>query len=338
MKTTTTTLDIEKASKLAMRALTKSGATRANARYLVESIIDSELVGMASHGFFWLPVYCSHLKCGKVDGKVKPMVTRLSPVSFRADAGSGFAHPAIEKGFARLIPAAKKYGIAGLAVTNSYNCGRLGGHTERLAREGLLAMGYTNSPASIAPAGGIRAVIGTNPISMAAPDGKGGIGYVIDQSSSVVAKSEVMRHAARGEDIPLGWAIDAEGNPTTDPTKMATMAPAGGYKGFGQGLMVETMSSLMSGAQLGSVMSPFATDAGGPCNSGQFFIAIDPEGFSAGLFADRFAGLAGSITSQEGARLPGLSRLKSREESLARGTIEVGKDLIRRVREHTRTT
>jgi (2R)-3-sulfolactate dehydrogenase (NADP+) len=335
-KKITTTLDIEKARRLAMRALTRSGGARTNVRYLVDAIIDSELVGMASHGFFWLPVYCSHLKCGKVDGKVKPVVTRLSPVSFRADAGSGFAHPAIEKGFAKLIPAAKKYGIAGLTITNSYNCGRLGGHTERLAREGLLAMGFTNAPASIAPAGGIKAVIGTNPVSMAAPDGKGGVGFVIDQSSSVVAKSEVMRHAARGEDIPPGWAIDAEGKPTTDPKKMATMAPAGGYKGFGQGLMVETMSSLMSGAQPGSVMSPFATDAGGPCNSGQFFIAIDPEGFSAGLFAERFATLAGSITAQDGARLPGLSRLARREESLARGTIDVDRDLVKRVRELTR--
>ena len=336
MKNTTTALDIEKARRLALRALTKSGAARANVRYLADAVIDSELVGMPSHGFFWLPVYCSHLRCGKVDGTVKPTVSRLTPVAYRADARSGFAHPAIEKGFAKLIPAAKKYGIAGLSVSNSYNCGRLGGHTERLAREGLLAMGFTNSPASIAPPGGIKAVIGTNPVSMAAPDGRGGVGFVIDQSSSVVAKSEVMRHAARGEDIPPGWALDANGEPTTDPGQAVTMAPSGGYKGFGQGLMVETMSSLMSGAQLGSAMSPFATDAGGPCNSGQFFLAIDPEGFSAGLFADRFADLAGSITAQEGTRLPGLSRLAARQQSLARGTIEVDRDLLKRVRDCTR--
>ena len=157
-------MEIEKARRLAFRALTKSGAVRANVRYLVDAIIDSELVGMSSHGFFWLPIYCSHLRCGKVDGAVKPVISRLSPVSFRADARSGFAHRAIEQGFAKIIPAAKKYGIAALAITNSYNCGRLGGHTERLAREGLLAMGFTNAPASIAPPGGTRAVIGTNPV------------------------------------------------------------------------------------------------------------------------------------------------------------------------------
>ena len=336
MKKTTVTLGIENARRLALRALVRSGAARANVRYLADAVIDSELVGMPGHGFFWLPVYCSHLRCGKVDGAIKPVVSRLSPVAYRADAGSGFAHPAIEKGFAKIIPAAKKYGIAALSITNSYNCGRLGGHTERLAREGFLAMGFTNAPASMAPPGGIRAVIGTNPVSIAAPDGRGGVGYVIDQSSSVVAKSEVMRHAARGDEIPLGWALDVDGNPTSDPKQAATMAPAGGYKGFGQGLMVETMSSLMSGAQLGSAMSPFATDAGGPCNSGQFFLAIDPAGFSAGLFAERFAVLAGSITAQQGTRLPGSSRLATRKESLARGTIEIDRDLLKRVRDCTR--
>jgi (2R)-3-sulfolactate dehydrogenase (NADP+) len=330
---TTTTLDIEKARRLAMRALTRNGATRANVRYLVDQIIDSEMVGMASHGFFWLPVYVSHLKCAKVDGKAKPTVTRISPVAFRVDAQSGFAHPAIEAGFRKLLSAARKYGIAAISVTNSYNCGRLAGHTERLAREGLLAVGFTNAPASIAPPGGRKAVVGTNPISMAAPDGKGGIGFVVDQSSSVVAKSEVMRHAARGEPIPEGWALDADGNPATDPKKAVTMAPAGGYKGFNQGLMVETMSALMSGATLGSAMPPFATDAGGPCNSGQFFIAIDPQGFSGALFADRFAQLADSIAAQGDARLPGTRRQQARDTSAAAGTIEVDSELVKRVRE-----
>ena len=114
------------------------------------------------------------------------------------------------------------------------------------------------------------------------------------------------------------------------------MAPAGGYKGFNQGLMVETMSALMSGATPGSAMSPFATDAGGPCNSGQFFIAIDPQGFSGALFAERFAQLASSIEAQGAARLPGTRRLQLRENSAAAGTIEVDRDLLKRVRDLTR--
>ena len=233
----TTTIDIDKARRIAARALTKSGAKRANIKYLMEAIMETERQGLTSHGLFWVPIYCEHLRCGKLDGEAKPEITRLSSVSFRADARSGFAHPAIDKGFARIIPAAKKNGIAALAVTNSYNCGTLGIHTARLAEAGLIGWGFTNAPASIAPTGGRKPVIGTNPVSMAVPDPAGGVKFVIDQSSSVIAKSEVMRHKTEGKSMPLGWALDADGNPTDDPEAglKGSMAPAGGQKGFRTG-------------------------------------------------------------------------------------------------------
>ncbi|MGI9464569.1 MAG: Ldh family oxidoreductase, partial [Aestuariivirgaceae bacterium] len=179
----TTTLPVDKARRLAARALTKSGAKRANIKYLVDAIIETERQGLNSHGMFWVPIYCEHLRCGKLDGEAKPEITRLSPVSYRADARSGFAHPAIDKGFAKIIPAAKRSGIAALAVTNSYNCGTLGIHTARLAEAGLIGWGFTNAPASIAPSGGKAPVVGTNPVSMAVPDGDGGVRFVIAQSS-----------------------------------------------------------------------------------------------------------------------------------------------------------
>jgi (2R)-3-sulfolactate dehydrogenase (NADP+) len=120
----------------------------------------------------------------------------------RVDAGAGFAHPAIDAGFAALIPLAREQGLAMLAIYNSYNCGVLGYHTERLACEGLLAMGFTNAPASIAASGGRKPALGTNPWSIAAPNGAGGAAIVIDQSASIVAKSEVMKKARLGEPIP----------------------------------------------------------------------------------------------------------------------------------------
>jgi hypothetical protein len=193
-----------------------------------------------------------------------------------------------------LIPAAKKYGIAGLSVTNSYNCGRLAGHTERLAREGLLAFGFTNAPASIAPVGGSKAVVGTNPMSMAAPDGKGGVGFVVDQSSSVVAKSEVMRHAARGESIPEGWALGPDGEPTTDPDTalQGSMVPIGGAKGAALALMVEVMSGCLAGAALSVEAGSLFEGAGDPPNLGQVLLAIDAQALSANAFGSRFKDLA----------------------------------------------
>lgn len=337
MASDTTTLTLDKARRLAARALTKSGAKRANIKYLLDAIIETERQGLSSHGLFWVPIYCEHLRCGKLDGEAKPEITRLSPVSYRADAKSGFAHPAIDKGFAKIIPAARKSGIAALAVTNSYNCGTLGIHTARLAEAGLVGWGFTNAPASIAPTGGKTPVVGTNPVSMAVPDGNGGAKFVIDQSSSVIAKSEVMRHKTEGKPIPLGWALDADGNPTDDPAEglKGSMAPAGGQKGFGQGLMVEIMAAAVSGAMLGSQCSSFVTNDGGPCNTGQFFIAIDPQSFSGGLFGTRVDDLCSTITGQDGARLPGSNRAAQRERIDAEG-ITLKKDLLARIRVHTK--
>ena len=100
------------ARKLVLDALVGAGARRDNAAFLADGIIDTELSGLAGHGFYWLQFYCAHLESGKVDGRVTPLIKRLSAVAFRADARHGFAHPAIERGFAKLVPAAFKYGTS----------------------------------------------------------------------------------------------------------------------------------------------------------------------------------------------------------------------------------
>jgi (2R)-3-sulfolactate dehydrogenase (NADP+) len=179
----TVTLTPKQARKLIFEALTGAGTAPCNAGYFTEAILDTELSGLEGHGFYWLQYYCRHVKSGKVKGKVKPLVRKVSSVAFRADARQGFAHPAIEAGFARLIPAAKKHGIAGLAVHNSYNAATLGYHTGHLARHGLVAFGFTNGPALMAPVGGRQPVIGTTPLSFAVP-GSGKLAFLIDQSST----------------------------------------------------------------------------------------------------------------------------------------------------------
>jgi (2R)-3-sulfolactate dehydrogenase (NADP+) len=220
-----------------------------------------------------------------------------------------------------------------MSIKNSYNCGVLGYHTERIARTGLTGLGYTNAPASIMPIGGNTPVIGTNPFSLALPNGKGGVAFVIDQSASVVAKSEIKMHALAGKPIPKGWAYDSDGNITTDAEKamLGSMAPVGGYKGFGAGLMVESFAAVMSGASLGKDASPFAGTSGGPPKTGQFFFAVSPELFSHGLFEERIGSLTESIDTQKGARLPGSGRLINRAVNEKNG-VEVSTDLLEKIR------
>ena len=322
------------ARKLIRDALTGAGTLPANATYFTEAILDTELSGLEGHGFYWLQYYCEHVKSGKVDGKAKPKIRKLSPVAFRVDANRGFAHPAIEAGFAKLIPAAQKNGIAGMAVHNSYNAATLGFHTGYLARHGLVSFGFTNAVPAIAPTGGKMPVIGTNPLSFAVPGKrKGSIALLVDQSSSAVAWTAVKRAAEEGRAIPLGWALDAQGRPTTNANAGLTgsMAPSGGYKGFGQGLIVEVMCAAVAGALRGPEMGSFMENDGRPIGCGQFFIAIAPEAFSGGAFAGQVAALARSIARQKGARLPNARREASRKKLSADG-IPISRALYERLR------
>ena len=233
-------LSQKEALELAINTLQKNNATKENALPLALGIIDAENQEIKSHGFHYLPIYCLHLKCKKVKGSADPVLNTISNVSFKVNADNGFAHRAITLGMEKLIPSAKENGISSLAITNSYNCGVLGYHTKNIAKEKLLAIGFTNAPASIAPLGGIKPVVGTNPISIAVYN-KGEVNIIIDQSASVVAKSEISVRAKSGEKIPEGWAFGPDGKITTDAATAlkGTMAPAGKYKGFGMGLFVD---------------------------------------------------------------------------------------------------
>ncbi len=326
-------LTFDEIEDLAYRALVAAGTSEANAKPLAHATAATEADGIASHGLAYIPTYCEHVGCKKVDGQAQPVVSQPAPSVVTVDAATGFAHPAIQLGFEALIPLARQQGVAALAVRNSYNCGVLGYHTQRLAKEGLLAIGFTNAPASIAPVGGRRPVVGTNPFSLAAPDDSGGAIVLIDQSASVIAKSEIMKHAREGLPIPPEWALDPDGRPTTDPeiALKGSMAPAGGYKGVGVALMVEIMAAAMTGATLGINASPFSGTKGGPPKTGQFFLAIDPGVTSGNLFTDRISTLIAEMRDQPGVRVPGDGRKAARGRAKRAG-IQVNPATLEKVR------
>ncbi|KIC15652.1 MULTISPECIES: Ldh family oxidoreductase [unclassified Leisingera] len=321
--TETKTLTLAEIEDIAFRALVAAGTSEANARPLAVATAATEADGVASHGLAYIPIYAEHVQCGKVDGQAAPVLNRPRPGVVAVDAATGFAHSAIDMGFEALIPAAREQGIAVLAIRNSYNCGVLGYHTARLARAGLVGLGFTNAPASIAPSGGKKPVVGTNPFSVAVPGVDGEPELLIDQSASTIAKSEVMKHAREGREIPLGWALDADGNPTTDPDAglKGSMAPSGGYKGVGVALLTEIMAAALTGATLGINASPFSGTAGGPPKTGQMFIAIDPGATANDAFGAGMAGIVEAVRSQDGAHLPGdgrrAKRLQARQDGVA---------------------
>ena len=321
-------LSPEEARALIWNALTGSCTSPENAAYFTDAILDTELSGLEGHGFYWLQYYCAHLRSGKVDGQAVPQVEALSDTSFRVDAQHGFAHPAIEAGFKHLIPAAIAHDVAAMGVYNSYNAATLGFHTGYLARAGLLALGATNAVPNLAPVGGKVPIIGTNPISYAVPAPGGEIAFLVDQSATQVAWTAVKRAAEAGEPIPLGWALDAGGEPTTDAAAglAGSMAPAGGVKGFSIGLLVEVLCAALAGGKLGPDQGSFTDDDGKPIDNGQFFVAFDPGKFSGGDFDNSINALVASVTEQDGARLPN-ARREANKERLAKQGIPIDADL-----------
>lgn len=320
----------KKAIELIKEKLIKSNCMPENTDGIIQGILDAEYSGIKSHGFHYLPIYCNHLKIGKINGQAKPSVDRISRAALKVNADHGFAHTAIDLGLSSLFEMTSQESVAVMSIYNSYNCGVLGFHTKRIAEKGFIGLGFTNAPASIAPIGGMKAVVGTNPFSLAVPlNGQAEI--IIDQSASVVAKSEISVRAKTGESIPEGWAFDSQGKVTTNAQEAlkGTMAPSGGYKGFGIGLLVEIFTACIAGGNLGTQASSFAGEDGGPPSTGQFFIAIDAEKFNSN-YKESIQSLISSITEQEGARLPGSKRQAAFQQNHNQD-IEIADQLLERI-------
>jgi (2R)-3-sulfolactate dehydrogenase (NADP+) len=292
--------------RTARAALVRAGTLPENAAPVARAIARAEAEGNRVCGLFYLPIFCAHLACGKVDGHAVPAIER-SGGAVRVDARHGFAHPAIEAGLPHLAEAARQFGIAALAVRNSYNCLALAHHVTPLAECGLVGLCVANAPASVAPPGARAPLFGTNPLAFAVPSPDGAI--VADQSMSAVTKTEMVMRRDRGEPIPLGWAQDRTGAPTTDAAEglLGSLLPSGGQKGANIALLVEILAAALTGSKLGVEASMFGDDKGGPPGTGQFILAIDPARFGNDGFADSLARLAERF-ADAGVRLPGRGR------------------------------
>jgi (2R)-3-sulfolactate dehydrogenase (NADP+) len=289
--------------RTAKAALVRSGALPENAAPVARAIARAEIEGNRVCGLFYLPIFCEHLKCGKVDGRAEPAITSSEAV-ITVDARHGFAHPAIEAGLPHLAKAARSFGLAALAVRNSYNCLALSHHVMPLADCGLIGLCVANAPASVAPPGAKRAIFGTNPLAFAVPKPEGTM-IVVDQSMSAVTKTEMLMRRARGEPILLGWAQDSNGAATTDPTEglLGSLLPIGGQKGANIALLVEILAAALTGSRLSTEATMFGDNEGGPPEVGQFLLAIDPVRFNAG-FGSSINRLADTFDQAE-IRMPG---------------------------------
>jgi len=315
------TLTLDEVRTLATQTLTKNGCDAANADAVAAVITAAERDGCHSHGLMRLAGYVAALKSGKVNGHAAPTVEQLAASVVRVNGDSGFAPLALARGRNALIEAARKNGIAAMALVDIHHFAALWGEIEPIAEAGLCALACVSYKPAVIPAGGSKALYGTNPLAFGWPrEDKPPL--IFDQASSVMARGEVMLAAREGHELPAGVGVDTAGEPTTDPNKVldGAMLAFGGHKGSSIAMMIE----LFAGALIGECFSFEAAQRdnndGGPPSGGELIIAMDPSRFGdPSGWADHAELLFAQIEEQEGARLPSARRYQNRVKTAKDG-------------------
>ena len=308
---------------LMVRGLERAGATPAMARATARALLVAEMEGLASHGASRLPIYAGHVMNGRAAGSASPRVAREHRATCVVDAGGGLAFEACALATQEGARRAKEFGVAFVGIANSNHFGVAAYHVEPLADAGFVAFAFSNSPAALPAWGGKRAVFGTNPIAAAFPR-REAPPLVIDLSLSEVARGKIMVAARDGKPIPEGWALDKDGNPTTDAKAAlaGVMLPAGGVKGAMLALAVEILVTGFTGSALSVDTDGFFTEAGRPTRIGQAILVLDPDALAGReIFLARIEALVAAMLADSGVRLPGDRRRANRARAEREGIV-----------------
>jgi (2R)-3-sulfolactate dehydrogenase (NADP+) len=269
-------LSLAEATELAARALSAAGARAEAAQSLAKAIVSAEAHGRSSVGFSHLLDYLKALREGRIDGDAEPLLTSPAPAAIHCDAKGGIAQFGFDRAFDGLRDRTATFGLALFAQSKSYTTGELGYYARRLAEAGLVAFAATNGPALMTIAGCVTPVYSTNPLAFAAPLDEGPP-LLIDQAASATAFVALRRYAERGEALPAGWAIGADGQPTVDPSEAmrGVLVAFGGARGANIALMVEVLSAGLTGANWSLDAPPFDRGNRSP-GAGLLVAAIAP--------------------------------------------------------------
>lgn len=311
---------LEELTALAARALKRAGASKAMATATAQALVVAESEGLSGHGLSRVALYAQHLREGRADGKARPKVVRKTGATCLIDAGGGLAFPAAALAVKEVIKRAERYGIAFAGVTNSHHFGAAAYHLAPIAAAGMAGIALTNSPAAINAWGGKKAFFGTNPIAAIFPR-KNAAPIVVDLSLTEVTRGKIMLMAKEGKPIPLGWAVDRDGNPTTSAQAALTgsLTAIGGVKGTALALMVEALCVALTGAALSHDNDSYFEPGNKP-RIGHALIAIDPRALAgADAYFARIEDMVGHMLADEGVRLPGARRQQATARARAEG-------------------
>ncbi|MEN9936914.1 MAG: hypothetical protein RLZZ387_3493 [Chloroflexota bacterium] len=270
------TIHHETLADLVARIFAAGGAPDAHAQLVARSLVLSDLVGHESHGVVRVRQYLGSIAAGDILPAAEPAVTRETAVVTAVDARRGFGQVAARFAMERAIEKARAQGMAAAGIHHCNHVGRMGEWVQLAADAGLVALGFCNlgtRGAAVAPHGGARRLLGTNPMAAAVPVA-GRRPLLVDFATSSVAEGKLRVARNRGKPIPEGWVVRADGLPTTDPADFyagGALLPFAGHKGYGLAMLVELLGGLLTDA--GSERPNAAN------GHGVLFVALAPDLF-----------------------------------------------------------
>jgi (2R)-3-sulfolactate dehydrogenase (NADP+) len=316
-----TVVSLQRLETLAEQALANAGANHAMATMTARALVAADAQGLASHGVARVAQYAAHLKNGRANGLASARIVREKSSACLIDAENGLAFPACSMAVDEAITRARSTGVGLAGVTNSHHFGVAAYHVSKVAEHAMIGLAFGNSPAAMPAWGGKRALFGTNPIAAIFPR-KRAAPLCIDLSLSEVARGKVMIAAQQGKPIPLGWALDRDGRPTTDAKAAldGVMLPAGGVKGAMLALIVELLCAALTGANFGYEADSFFVDEGNQPRLGQAFLVIDPAALAGvDVYHSRVETLIDAMCADPAVRLPGERRTRLAQQASCEG-------------------
>lgn len=337
--TGTEIIDVASLTRLAADAFRASAVSTQDARSTAGILIEADMMGIPTHGVVRIPTYIERLRLGGVDAHAVVRVDERGPGMAIVDGNNALGTVVASRALAVAMEMVADAGIAYVGCRNSNHCGALAPYALEACNAGYLLIGGTNASTTMAPWGGRDARIGNNPLCIAAPCADG-MHFILDMAMSVAARGKIRVAQREGSAIPEGWAVDASGQPTTDPAEALAgfLLPFGGHKGSGLSMAVDILCGVLTGAGFLTGVSSWSANPEAPSRIGHFFVLIDPyrlsgrDEFAAAM--DRFKHVVLTTPAAHASRpvlLPGQREQERRRAAAERG-IELPAGLLSTIR------
>jgi LDH2 family malate/lactate/ureidoglycolate dehydrogenase len=271
---------LEAVKQLVTAIAAKAGVKKKDATVLADALVDADVHGISTHGVSRVNIYIRRIQKGLIDPKAKLVIERHKSAAMAMDAGNGLGQVQAVKALEKMIPKARRNGVAAATIRNSQHFGALSYYCNLAAKQDMILFATTNCEPAMSPEGACQAFFGTNPIAASFPTGKGWP-VKIDLATSVVARGNIIAAQKKGQPIPSGWALTLEGEPTTDAAAAlaGTVLTMAGHKGYALALMVEVFSSVLSGAAIGPAIGSMYKNMDRKQDVGHFFCLFDIAAF-----------------------------------------------------------